>query len=92
MAFVIQNRAKHLLVLPFNSGGTLHLASGETSSPIEGFELENNEKVERLSKEGLVVVTESGAAPRAEGDAAEDVPPGGLRHADVEARGGGSQN
>jgi hypothetical protein len=92
MAFVIQNRAKHLLILPFNSGGTLHLAPGETSSPVEGFELENNEKVERLSKEGLVVVTESGAAPRGEGGASEVVSPSGLSHADVDARGGGSQN
>jgi hypothetical protein len=75
MAFVIQNRAGHLLVLPFNSGGTLHLAPGETSSPVEGFEIENNEKVERLSKEGLVVVTESGATPQGEGGAAEDVTP-----------------
>jgi hypothetical protein len=91
MAFVIQNRAKHLLILPFNSGGTLHLAPGETSSPVEGFEIENNEKVERLSKDGLVVVAESGAAPRGEGVAAE-VQPSGLSHADVEARGGGSQN
>jgi hypothetical protein len=68
MAFVIQNRAGHLLVLPFNSGGTLHLAPGETSPPIESFELENNAKVERLSKEGLVVITESGSAPRGSQD------------------------
>lgn len=92
MAFVIQNRAGHLLVLPFNSGGTLHLASGETSSPVEGFEIENNAKVERLSKEGLVVVTESGVASRGEGGAAEDVPPVGLSQAGGKSRRGGSQN
>ena len=86
MAFVIQNRAGHLLVLPFNSGGTLHLAPGETSSPVEGFEIENNAKLERLSKEGLVVVNESVVAPRGEGGAAEDMPPGGK------SRRSGSQN
>jgi hypothetical protein len=86
MAFVIQNRAEHLLVLPLNSGGTLHLAPGETSSPVEAFELENNAKVERLSKEGLVVVTESGGA-------AEGVPPDGRGQADGKTRRrGGSQN
>lgn len=85
MAFVIQNRARHLLVLPFNSGGTLHLAPGETSRPIEGFELENNAKVERLSKEGLVVVKESG-------DAAEGVPPGATAQADGKTRRSSSRN
>jgi hypothetical protein len=85
MAFVIQNRAGHLLVLPFNSGGTLHLAPGETSSPVEGFEIENNAKIKRLSKEGLVVVTESGVA-------AEVVPPGGLSQAGGKSRRGGSQS
>lgn len=68
MAFRIQNRAGHLLVLPFNSGGTLHLAPGETSPPVEGFELENNAKVERLSKEGLIAITESGSSPRGSED------------------------
>ncbi|HST54090.1 MAG TPA: hypothetical protein VLJ61_18935 [Pyrinomonadaceae bacterium] len=92
MAFVIQNRAGHLLVLPFNSGGTLHLAPGETSSPVEGFEIENNAKVKRLSKEGLVVVTESGVASRGEGSAAEGVPPGSLSQAGGKSRRGGSQN
>lgn len=72
MAFIIQNRARHLLVLPLNSGGTLHLAPGETSSPIEDFELENNEKVERLMSDGQLAVTRSGDAPPAErGDEGE---------------------
>lgn len=76
MAFIIQNRAKHLLVLPLNSGGTLHLAPGETSSPIEDFEIANNEKVERLSEEGLLAVNESGSTTTGEAGAVEVVVPG----------------
>lgn len=57
MASTIQNRARHLLVLPLNGGGTLHLAPGETSSPVEEFELDNNEKVGRLVKDGLIAVS-----------------------------------
>lgn len=57
MASTIQNRARHLLVLPLNGGGTLHLAPGETSSPVEDFELDNNEKVGRLVKDGLIAVS-----------------------------------
>lgn len=57
MAFIIQNRARHLLVLPLNSGETLHLAPGETSPPVEEYELAENAKVERLMQDGLVTAT-----------------------------------
>ena len=77
MPFIIQNRAKHLLVLPLNSGGTLHLAHGETSSPVADFEIDNNEKVERLLDEGLIAVTESDAAPQDEGEAGGVAPRSG---------------
>lgn len=74
MAFTIQNRAKHLLVIPLNSGETLHLAPGETSGPVEGFELDRNEKVERLLNDGLIASTQSegeaaaGGGPEEEAD------------------------
>lgn len=61
MASTIQNRARHLLILPLNSGGTLHLVPGETSAPVEDFDIERNEKVERLLKDGLIAVTRSQA-------------------------------
>lgn len=54
MASTIHNRARHLLVLPLNGGGTLHLAPGETSSPVDDVELDNNEKVGRLANDGLI--------------------------------------
>ncbi|HEX8719724.1 MAG TPA: hypothetical protein VF736_03705 [Pyrinomonadaceae bacterium] len=60
MAFIIQNRARHLLVLPLNSGETLHLAPGETSPPVEEYELDKNAKVERLMQDGLVTATRQG--------------------------------
>lgn len=63
MASTIQNRARHLLVLPLNGGGTLHLAPGETSSPVEDFELDNNEKVGRLLGDGLIAVSAADGGP-----------------------------
>ena len=90
MAFIIQNRAKHLLVLPLNSGGTLHLAPGETSSPVEDFELANNEKIERLSKEGLIAVNESDAAESGESGGVEVVVPSDSAQAGGKERRRGS--
>jgi len=77
MPFIIQNRAKHLLVLPLNSGGTLHLAPGETSSPVADFEINNNEKVDRLLNEGLIAVTVSDEAPQDEDEADDEAPRSG---------------
>lgn len=65
MASTIQNRARHLLVLPLNGGGTLHLAPGETSSPVEEVELDNNEKVARLLNDGLIAVAAAGGGSSA---------------------------
>lgn len=71
MASTIQNRARHLLVLPLNGGGTLHLAPGETSSPVEEFELDNNEKVGRLVNDGLIAVSAAADSPSAGQDEGE---------------------
>ncbi len=81
MASTIQNRARHLLVLPLNGGGTLHLAPGETSSPVEDFELDNNEKVGRLQKDGLIAVSaaEGGQSPSGQGEGEVQNAAGGGR-------------
>lgn len=80
MASTIQNRARHLLVLPLNGGGTLHLAPGETSSPVEDFELDNNEKVGRLVKDGLIAVSaEGGGSPSGQGEGEAHQAGGGRR-------------
>ena len=73
MASTIQNRARHLLVLPLNGGGTLHLAPGETSSPVEDFELDNNEKVGRLLNDGLIAVSAAGDAESSAGQGEGEV-------------------
>lgn len=81
MASTIQNRARHLLVLPLNGGGTLHLAPGETSSPVEEFELDNNEKVGRLVKDGLIAVSaaEGGQSSAGQGEGEVHHAGGGRR-------------
>ncbi len=69
MAFTITNRARHLLVLPLNSGETVHLAPGETSPPIEDYELAKNSKVERLMQDGIITATTAPASSGGEGPA-----------------------
>ena len=65
MPLKITNRAKHLLIIPLNSGQTIHLAPGESSDAIEDYELEKNERVERLEGEGLIASERSEAAAQA---------------------------
>ena len=62
MALRIANRARHLLIVPLNSGGTLHLAPGETSAPVEDYELDKNEKVEKLLADNLIAWAPAEAA------------------------------
>ena len=64
MAYTITNLTKHLLVLPLNSGATLHLAPGETSNAVEDYELVKNAKVEKLMSQGMI----SSSSHESEGD------------------------
>lgn len=57
MAFRITNRAKHLLIIPLNSGKTVYLAPDESSSSIEDLEITGNEKVEKLVNTNLIATT-----------------------------------
>jgi len=57
MALHIVNRAKHLLIIPLNSGKTVHLAPGESSHPVQEREINANEKVAKLLKENLIATT-----------------------------------
>lgn len=54
MPVTITNKAKQLLIVPFNSGASISLAPGESSDPVEDFEIENNEKVGKLGRSGLI--------------------------------------
>jgi hypothetical protein len=58
MAFTITNRAKHLLIIPLNSGESLFLAPGEASGPVGAYELDNNEKVDKLLRDSLITSSE----------------------------------
>jgi hypothetical protein len=57
MACYLTNRGKQLLVVPLNSGATIHLAPGESSSPIEDLEINGNEKVAKLLRTNLITAT-----------------------------------
>jgi hypothetical protein len=54
MAMTFTNRAKHLLIVEFNSGGSVYLAPGETSGPIEEFEINGNHKISKLISYNLM--------------------------------------
>jgi hypothetical protein len=64
MPFRITNRAKQLLVVPLNGGDALHLAPGESSAPVEDYELQNNARVEKLLRSNFVELTEEGSPGR----------------------------
>lgn len=61
MASNITNRAKMTLIIPLNSGGSLYLAPGESSS-VEDYELSNNEKVEKLLRDNMLATDDDGGA------------------------------
>lgn len=52
----ITNQTKQLLLVPLSSRATLHLAPGETSSPLGDHEVTQNQKVEKLSRLGHIRV------------------------------------
>jgi hypothetical protein len=53
----ITNISKRLLIVPLNSGETLHLAPGETSAdPLVDYELDNNDKVDKMVSNNLIAL------------------------------------
>jgi hypothetical protein len=51
----VTNISKSLLIVPLNSGETLHLAPGETSAdPLGDYELDGNEKFEKMLSNNLL--------------------------------------
>jgi hypothetical protein len=75
MAFTITNRAKMTLIIPLNSGGSLYLAPGESSSPIEDYDLANNDKVDKLLRDNLITWSQGEAqAATAAGNESHGVP------------------
>ena len=65
MPFRITNRAKQLLVVPLNGGDAIHLAPGESSAPVEDYELQNNAHVEKLMLNNFVELAQEGPPAQA---------------------------
>jgi hypothetical protein len=59
MAFNIANRSRQLLVVPLNSGATVHLAPGEETSGVDPIEVKNNATIQKMAQKGWVVLTET---------------------------------
>lgn len=57
MQITIRNQTTHLLICPLNSGRNIHLAPSETSEPLDHLEINGNEKISKLVRAGLVVIT-----------------------------------
>jgi hypothetical protein len=75
----LTNTSKQLLIVPLNSGETLHLAPGETSADqVADYELDNNDKVKKLVSTNLLAFAPDGgesqfyaaASPGAESESA----------------------
>jgi len=45
----LRNTARHILVIPLNSGRTIHLAPGEVSEPLSEVEVVNNPTIKKLT-------------------------------------------
>ncbi len=54
MAVTLTNQAKHLLIVQLNDGGSVYLAPGETSGPLDEAQLSGSERLERMLREGLI--------------------------------------
>ena len=62
MKITITNATRQLLIVPLNSGTTLHLAPGASSDPIDESEINDNAKIAKLRDAGLVSLTRREAA------------------------------
>ena len=64
MPINLTNRSKQLLVVPLNSGATVHLAPGEEAG-VDPIEVKNNGSLEKMVQRGWLSMTETDEAPRA---------------------------
>lgn len=54
MEVKIMNKARHLVIVPLNSGKTVHLMPGESSEPIDTLETRGNERIKKLINGNLL--------------------------------------
>ncbi len=69
MSVTIENLTTRPVLLPLNSGQTLHLAPRLTSAPLLDVEVEQNAKVEKLQGQNVIavhVVEQTADAPAAD--------------------------
>lgn len=59
MATSLTNRSRQLLVVPLNSGVTVHLAPGEEAAGIDPIEVKNNTTIQKMAQKGWIVLTET---------------------------------
>ncbi|TAK09728.1 MAG: hypothetical protein EPO39_01780 [Candidatus Manganitrophaceae bacterium] len=59
MATTITNRSRQLLVVPLNSGATLHLAPGEEAPGIDPVEVKNNATLQKMAERGWIALAET---------------------------------
>jgi len=57
MTVTIANVSRQLVVVPLNSGETVHLAPKEVSSPIDDLEVQHNAGVDKLVREHFIRVS-----------------------------------
>ncbi len=62
MASTIKNLDKQLLIIPLNSGRCVYLAPGETSAPIDDYEVVDNPKITKLAKASLIALSQASTA------------------------------
>ncbi|GEM_PF-4208035 len=55
----ITNRSRQLLVVPLNSGATVHLAPGEEAVGIDPVEVKNNSTIQKMAQRGWIATTET---------------------------------
>lgn len=63
MQVTITNQARYLLICTLNSGKNLHLSPGESSAPLEHLEINGNEKVAKLARNGSIAIATTDAKP-----------------------------
>jgi hypothetical protein len=79
----VKNRTNRLVIIPLNSGESVHLGPGK-SQEIEDFELENNVRVEKLLAANLIA--KPPAAPRRKAQTTSSHPRNAKRKQSVSAK------
>lgn len=64
MALTFTNLAHHMLIIQLNNGDSAYLAPGETSQAIDDGQINGNDKIAKLLRNGLVATSAAEQEPR----------------------------